>query len=151
MLALVKACFGRDAWSWIDVLQALTAAGTVRLKAEAEGELIGFVIGDRRRGGVGWIASLGVHPAHRRRGLATRLLKACERGLRSERVRLTLRPSNQAALALYRAAGYQQVEVWPRYYRDGEDGLVMEKVMAQGPRTGSGGGRRTQPGRRQGS
>jgi ribosomal-protein-alanine N-acetyltransferase len=49
--------------------------------------------------------------------------------LGSDRIRLSLRRSNEHALALYRQVGYAQVGVWPEYYRDGEDALVMERVL----------------------
>ena len=45
------------------------------------------------------------------------------------RIRLTLRPSNQAAKSLYEGADYEQVDTWQAYYHDGEDGMVMEKKM----------------------
>jgi ribosomal protein S18 acetylase RimI-like enzyme len=128
--ALEKACFGRDAWPWIDLLAALTLVETVRLKAVVSDRMVGFIIGDRRRHqGLGWIATLGVHPDCRRQGIGRRLLTACERQLGMRRVRLTLRQSNVAAYALYRGVGYSEVDVWQRYYRDGEDGIVMEKVI----------------------
>jgi len=76
---------------------------------------------------VGWIASLGVHPVYRRRGIATRLLRMCEERLAMPRLRLSLRVSNQAAHALYSREGYRPVGRWSRYYRDGEDAIVMEK------------------------
>ena len=47
-------------------------------------------------------------------------------------MRLTLRRSNLGARRLYDLAGYQQIDVWNRYYRNGEDGVVMEKVMLPG-------------------
>jgi ribosomal protein S18 acetylase RimI-like enzyme len=126
---LVKACFGRDAWTWLDVFEALTFPGTVRLKASAGENIVGYVIGDRRSTQLGWIASIGVHPKARRQGLGRRLLMAAERALDTPRVRLTLRTSNQPAYRLYVALGYERVDVWKRYYRDGEDGLVMERVV----------------------
>jgi ribosomal protein S18 acetylase RimI-like enzyme len=126
---LVKACFGRDAWTWLDVFEALTFPGTVRLKAIAGENIVGYVIGDRRSTQLGWIASIGVHPKARRQGLGRRLLMAAERALDTPRVRLTLRTSNQPAYRLYVALGYERVDVWKRYYRDGEDGLVMERVV----------------------
>ncbi len=45
------------------------------------------------------------------------------------RIRLSLRGSNDAALRLYQKAGYVRVDTWKRYYRDGEDAIVMEKVL----------------------
>jgi ribosomal protein S18 acetylase RimI-like enzyme len=130
VMDLEQACFQQDAWPWLDLLAALTFPETVRLLAIWDGQPAGFVVGDRRsREGLGWIASIGVHPDFRRRGIGGRLLQECERALKVRRVRLTLRVSNQAARRLYQVNGYYEVEVWKAYYRDGEDALLMEKVM----------------------
>lgn len=126
---LSKRCFARDAWPWLDMLAALITPGAVRLKALLDERTVGYVIGDRRAPELGWIASIAVHPTARRRGIGTALLQAAEQALSTPRVRLALRPSNRAALNLYRRQGYETVERWPDYYRDGEQALVMEKVM----------------------
>ncbi|HEY43248.1 MAG TPA: GNAT family N-acetyltransferase [Anaerolineae bacterium] len=124
-----KICFGRDAWPWIDTLAALTFPQTVRLKAVAGEQVVGFIIGDRRRlKRTGWVASIGVHPNYRRRGIGRNLLAMCEDLLAMPRIRLSLRPSNEAALRLYQQAGYVPIDTWKRYYRDGEDAIIMEKV-----------------------
>jgi ribosomal protein S18 acetylase RimI-like enzyme len=126
---LEKLCFGRDAWPWIDTLAALTFPQTVRLKAVADERVVGFIIGDRRRlKRTGWIASIGVHPDYRRRGIGRNLLEVCEDLLAMPRIRLSLRPSNEAALHLYQQTGYVRIDTWTRYYRNGEDAIVMEKV-----------------------
>ena len=44
-------------------------------------------------------------------------------------VRLNVRMSNEKAIRMYRMAGYQSAGLWSRYYEDGEDALVMEKVL----------------------
>lgn len=127
---LEKSCFGEDAWPWIDILAALLFPETVRLVIEADGGIAGFVIGDRRRRqNVGWVASIAVHPDYRRRGFGTQLLLACERELDMPRIRLSLRRSNQAALQLYKEQGYLVVDRWKKYYRNGEDAIVMEKTI----------------------
>ena len=127
---LEKLCFPDDSWPWIDILAALTFPETVRLKAVLGEAVAGFIVGDRRRReAMGWIASIGVHPRHQRRGIGALLLDRCEIELGVPRVRLTLRPSNLGARRLYEQAGYQQIDLWARYYRNGEDGVVMEKVM----------------------
>lgn len=132
-MRLERLCFDRDSWPWIDILAALTFPETVRLVAEADKRIIGFVVGDRRRRrAMGWIATLGVHPDFRRMGVGGRLLAECERALHTPHVRLTLRVGNDAALQLYRRMGYQEIERWPRYYRDGEDAIVMEKALFEG-------------------
>jgi ribosomal-protein-alanine N-acetyltransferase len=138
VLALEKACFEKDPWPWPDVLAALTFPETVRLKAVVDGRTVGFVVGDRRRReGVGWIASIGVHPDFRRLGIGRQLLDACEAALGLPRVKLTLRASNQGARRLYDLAGYAPVDFWRKYYYDGEDGVVMEKkVVGSAPPEG---------------
>ena len=130
VMVLEKLCFGRDAWSALDVAAALTFPDTVRLKAELDEEMVGFVVGDiRRHQQVGWIATIAVHPKYRRRGLGRRLLRACEQALAMPRIKLTLRVSNSVALSLYKQEGYQQVQFWRDYYAGGEDALVMEKLL----------------------
>jgi len=130
-MALEKACFPDDAWPWLDILAALTFPETVRLKAVLGGRVVGFVIGDRRsRTGVGWIASIGVHPDLRRLGIGRKLLLACEQALAMPRVRLPLRPSHPGALRLYQACGYVEVDRLERYYHNGEGAIVMEKTLA---------------------
>ena len=144
VLALERVCFEGDSWPWIDIMAALTFPDAVRLKACIRGTVtepsegaggdgpkaIGFIFGDRRRSqGLGWIASIGVHPAYQRRGVGTRLLTACEKALGTPQVRLTLRPSNLAARRVYDAAGYVEIGRLERYYRDGEDGIMMEKLL----------------------
>jgi ribosomal-protein-alanine N-acetyltransferase len=131
-LNLERVCFQRDAWPWIDVVAALTFPQTVRIKAELEDRIVGFIIGDRRRRErTGWVASIGVHPEHRGQGIAKLLLAACEEELATSKVRLVLRPSNSEAKFLYLNSGYKEVDLWQRYYANGEDGLVMEKTSFQ--------------------
>jgi ribosomal protein S18 acetylase RimI-like enzyme len=127
---LERSCFGKDAWPWVDLLAALTFPETVRYKAVLDDQLVGFIVGDRRNSRrTGWIATVGVHPQFRRRGIAKQLMAKVEQAMALPRVRLTLRESNRAAQALYEQLGYALVDRWKKYYRDGEDGLVMEKFL----------------------
>jgi ribosomal-protein-alanine N-acetyltransferase len=92
---------------------------------------VGFAIGEpHRREGVAWIATLGVHPDFQRRGVGQRLLAELEARLAVPVLKLTVRQSNQAAIALYRKFGYAPVHLWEYYYSGGEAGLVMEKRRA---------------------
>jgi ribosomal-protein-alanine N-acetyltransferase len=102
----------------------------IRLKAVEDGEMVGFVAGDPRPAqGVGWIATIGVDPRYQRRGFGRALLRACEERMTFPRSRLTVRISNDKAISLYEKEGYRTVDIWKRYYNDGEDGLVMEKQL----------------------
>ncbi len=112
------------------MLGVLTFPGVVRLKAEIDGVMVGFIAADlKRHADLAWISTLGVLPEYRRNGVGSHLLAACEGQLPVSRVRLSVRASNQPALQLYTQFGYQQYGVWKRYYSDGEDALVLEKDL----------------------
>jgi ribosomal-protein-alanine N-acetyltransferase len=80
------------------------------------------------------VLNVAVAAEHRRRGVARALmgeaaLRGRARGARL--VTLEVRRSNGPALALYRALGYREVAVRPRYYaEEGEDAIVMELALA---------------------
>ncbi len=126
--ALEEACFGRDAWSLVDLVFAMVGPG-VRLKAVTDGSrLVGFVMGEPKPAqNFAWIATLGVHPDYQRQGIATRLLTEVEARLTVPLIKLTVRQSNDSAIALYQKFGYAPVGRWERYYAGGEAGIVMEK------------------------
>jgi ribosomal protein S18 acetylase RimI-like enzyme len=125
---LERVCFGPDAWPLVDLIGALSFPDVVRLKAVEQDEMIGFAAGDARpRQGFSWIATIAVLPESRRRGVGRRLLRACEAHLRTSRLRLSVRASNVAAIRLYQAEHYDQVDVLHNYYRDGETAIVMQK------------------------
>ena len=128
--ALEKVCFTQDAWPLLELMGVLTFPGVVRLKAVVADEMVGFIAGDPRRSEkTGWILTLGVLPVWRRKGIGFDLLRLCEQQLDMPVVKLTVRRNNQAALRLYEKMGYHQVDIWSRYYRNGEDGLVLEKRL----------------------
>ncbi len=122
--------FGKDAWSLMDLIAILTFSDVVRLKAVEDNCMVGFVGGDPRPSqGWGWIATIAVDPRFRRRGAGRQLLRACEKKLGVARSRLTVRASNYAAISLYEKEGYAMIDVWKKYYDDGEDAMVMEKEL----------------------
>ncbi|MEW6284937.1 MAG: ribosomal protein S18-alanine N-acetyltransferase [Chloroflexota bacterium] len=96
--------------------------------AEVDGEIVGML--------VAWllvdeahIATLAVHPAHRRRGIARKLLSHALRSMAEEGAVtsfLEVRESNIAAQELYRQFGYEAVGRRKRYYKDtDEDAILM--------------------------
>ena len=123
-----KVCFPKDAWPLMDLIGVLTFPGVVRLKAVNGREMVGFIAGDiRRLEGVAWIASVGVLPEYRGKGIGSALILACEDKISVSRIRLCVRVSNESAIRLYERIGYTRVGEWTRYYQDGESALVMEK------------------------
>ncbi len=128
--SLEKVCFPKDAWPIWDVAAVLTLPNVVRLKAVAQGEMIGFIGGDVRASErLAWIVTVGVLPEWRRQGVGRALLEACQAQLTMPRVRLNVRTTNTAAIRLYEQMGYQRAGLWPAYYSDGEDALIMEKHL----------------------
>lgn len=127
---LEKACFDKDAWSLFDLVAVLTWPEVIRLKAMENGAMIGFAAVDPRPSqAVAWIATIGVDPGYQRRGIGRALLRACEGRINLPLARLSVRISNNGAISLYEKEGYRTCDVWKDYYSDGEDALVMEKVL----------------------
>lgn len=125
---LERACFEKDSWPLFDLIAVLTFPDVVRLKAVAEGQMVGFVAGDPRPSqGFSWIATIGVLPDWRGQGIGRALLRACEVQLPTPRMRLSVRASNHTAISLYENEGYRTIDVWKSYYNDGENAIVMEK------------------------
>lgn len=104
----------------------------VYLVALADHAIVGYA-GLMLVEGDGHITNVGVDPAHRRRGVASRLLLALiRRGIAegAENLTLEVRASNTAAHELYRRFGFAPAGVRKDYYvrstgPDREDALVM--------------------------
>jgi ribosomal-protein-alanine N-acetyltransferase len=125
---LEEICFLEDSWPLWDLIAVLTLPKIARLKAVIDGKMVGFIAGDPQpREKLGWVSTLGVLPQYRRIGIAEALLESCETELGFPRIRLSVRRTNEAALGLYKKAGYQMVDIWRNYYNNGEDALVLEK------------------------
>jgi ribosomal-protein-alanine acetyltransferase len=80
----------------------------------------------------GELLNLAVARSLRRKGLGAALLRwgldaVAEREV--ERVFLEVRVGNAAAIALYLGSGWEQVGIRRRYYRDGEDALVLMTAL----------------------
>jgi ribosomal protein S18 acetylase RimI-like enzyme len=128
---LQRVCFGKDAWPFLDLIAVLTFPEVIRLQAVEQGQMIGFVAGDPHPSeGFSWIATISVAPEYRRQGIGRSLLRACEEKLKTPRIRLSVRASNNAAIGLYEEEGYSRIDIWQSYYKDGEAAVVMEKARA---------------------
>ncbi len=98
--------------------------------AESEGAALGYVLLLFRKGAkAARLYSLAASPEARGKGIGGKLVQAAvesaiEKGC--DRLRLEVRRSNGAAIRLYRRAGFNELDMMPAYYDDGEDGLRME-------------------------
>jgi ribosomal-protein-alanine N-acetyltransferase len=126
---LERVCFPKDAWPLLDLIAVLSFPNVIRLKAVVDDKMVGFIAGDLRSSKkMAWIATIGVLPEFRRQGIAAALLNECETRLDVARIRLSVRLGNAGAIRLYETFGYQRVDIWPKYYQDGTDALVFQKL-----------------------
>lgn len=77
------------------------------------------------------LVSIAVKADSRRSGVAEALLDRLFETLRPGPLRLELRRSNSAALALYQKKGFFQTGIAHSYYADGEDAVQMEKQITR--------------------
>lgn len=79
---------------------------------------------------------IAVAPDYRSKGVATWLLQQCFKLAQQKRnfdsVYIEVRPSNNAAIALYRKLGFYVIGTRPNYYPESnEDALVMRKQLKE--------------------
>ncbi len=131
ILRIEDASFLADAWPEDLFLEYLNARAELFLVAKLDGRIAGYSIACLRPWGAE-IDSIAVHPRHRRRGVAQRLMTRMLSALRRQRVPacfLTVRRSNLDAIAFYRRFGFVRTRNAPGYYEDGEDGWRMRKRL----------------------
>ena len=119
-------------WTSAMFLQELESAHVWARVAlgETEGRVVAFMV-CRLYGDLWHLMDVAVEPHLRGRGLGGLLLDDFLAVALPGSADLTLevRPSNAAALALYRRRGFQVMGIRPRYYSDiGEDALVMTRL-----------------------
>ncbi|HEY7589152.1 MAG TPA: GNAT family N-acetyltransferase [Thermoplasmata archaeon] len=106
---------GRD--SRREFVKQLRSNRTLYLGAFDGSRLVGTVFGthDTRKG---WINRLAVLPAYRRHGIAAKLVRACERGLRTGGLEIfaaLVEANNDASQRLFTRLGYETTDI--RYFR----------------------------------
>jgi [ribosomal protein S18]-alanine N-acetyltransferase len=109
----------------------------VRIAQASDGEIVGFVIVHvelGEDGPVGYVVTLDVAEASRRRGLAGRLMRDAERKVMeidgAAAMVLHVFTGNAGAIAFYERLGYERLGVRPGFYgRAGLDAFVYRKVL----------------------
>ena len=134
VVSLERELFGVDAWPDQSVLEELTGPRRHAVVACArDGSVVGYAV-TSLSGEVVDLQRIAVAPAHRRRGVARRLLDEVRRSARTEgadQMLLEVGASNAAALAFYACEGFTQIDRRPRYYRDGTDALVLQGSLVE--------------------
>ncbi len=130
--ALEKVCFS-DPWPQEGFLAAFSSPFFQGVLIEEDGEIIAYacesVLFEDAE-----IENVAVAPDFRKRGLGRTLMESLESvalRLGAEQSFLEVRVSNEAARTLYQKFGYEPLRVRKKYYSDGEDALVMKKVLKQ--------------------
>lgn len=99
------------------------------LVAEAEGKIVGYVIGVLRWGATGHILAIATDPPYQRQSIASALMEHIINRLRAKGaklVRLEVRKSNAGAQQFYLKLGFRQQGEVPYYYEDGEAAVTMD-------------------------
>jgi ribosomal-protein-alanine N-acetyltransferase len=118
-------------WS-ADSLLAAASGGMRAWVAELNGEMSGVLVG-RMAADEFEILNLAVLRAHRRRGIASRLLDTAlrwSRGTGTKRMLLEVRASNDAAIRLYARHGFSACGRRSQYYQNpAEDALLFARAL----------------------
>ena len=126
---LEKICFS-DPWSEKSVASELNNPLSCWLVAEEDGLVAGYV-GSQTVIDESDMMNVAVHPDHRRKGIAEKLVVELVEALKkreSHCLTLEVRASNEPAKALYEKLGFVQVGLRKNYYRNPkEDALILRK------------------------
>lgn len=132
-LAVLEAeSFGERSWGENSVRKSFAVPGVaVLLAGEVRYAPAGFVIW-RDLGGEAEILSLGVSPSEQQRGVGQALvagLADAAKAAGAARIFLEVDAGNEAAITLYRRAGFTQSGRRQGYYRDGADAVLMQLIL----------------------
>jgi ribosomal-protein-alanine N-acetyltransferase len=128
MAAIHATCFPTgEAWDATVMAAELGQPGVFGFIDEEGGLILARTAADEAE-----ILTLAVAPLARRRGIGRALVEAaaahaCAMG--ADRFCLEVSTTNQAAQALYRAAGFVPVGRRLRYYPDGADALILSRGL----------------------
>jgi ribosomal-protein-alanine N-acetyltransferase len=142
-----QACFAPGiAYSRLELAAYIRLRGSFTVVAEplfgnggptvaSSARVLGFIVAQATRGGVGHILTIDVPPASQRLGIGSKLLSAAEDRLRvalCHSMVLETAVDNSVALAFYKRHQYSVVKTIPRYYSNGVDAFVLEKELLSG-------------------
>ena len=78
------------------------------------------------------IRYLSVHPSYKRRGLGKKLINTIIKECKNEKIKrifLEVSSKNMQALSFYEYFGFETVSVRKKYYKDGSDAFLKEKML----------------------
>jgi ribosomal-protein-alanine N-acetyltransferase len=119
-----------EAWDAAAIAALLATPGTAALRLGREGMAMLRVAAEEAE-----ILTLAVRPESRRQGAGRALLDAAMQAAAAAgalRMLLEVAEDNDAARALYAAAGFAPAGRRRRYYPDGRDALLLAATLARG-------------------
>lgn len=126
---LEKICFSAP-WSERSIASELDNKLSCWLVA-VEGDQVAGYIGSQTVCGETDMMNVAVHPSHRRKGIAEKLILALVeelKGMESRCLTLEVRASNVPAISLYEKLDFSEIGRRKNYYRNPkEDALIMRK------------------------
>lgn len=120
-----------DPWPYDAFERLLPEPAFLVAERDSDSAILGYVVADVTPNfgrDIGHIKDIAVHPDEQRRGIGGLLLRAALSRLRMQNasiVKLEVRESNGRARSMYRSQGFETLRRVNRYYRDGEDAIVM--------------------------
>ena len=130
ILTVEKASF-QDPWTENMFLDSFDSNFFFGFVCEEAGEMLGYICGDAIYEDA-QLMSVATAPAHRKKGVARELIAAFEKECKKRGAQgcfLEVRVSNIPASTLYQSVGYAPIGLRKRYYQDGEDAIVMQKIL----------------------
>lgn len=126
---LERLCFPNEPWSEQSLLVLCREHGTGFVALSEEGAVLAYV-GMTYAADEGSITNVATHPDTRRQGLGRAVVSALltqAKALGLANVYLEVRVSNEAAIALYRSLGFEEIGRRRHFYRQPtEDALLMK-------------------------
>jgi ribosomal protein S18 acetylase RimI-like enzyme len=135
ILALELSAFESDRLSARSFKRLLSLGNCACLTAIRGDALAGYALTlFRSSAAIARLHSLAVDPTLRGQGIGRALLEQTEAdALRrnARALRLAVRADNQAAIALYKSGGFQELRAESAYYADGMSARIMEKLLGE--------------------
>jgi len=113
------------------IKEFLAQDGLYSIVAELDGKVIGYIL-FTIAGGEADISDIAVKSEFRQMGVGKRLMLealSLASNKNANKVFLEVRPSKEIARRLYTSLGFVEIGRRKRYYKDGEDAILMLKEM----------------------
>jgi len=132
LYALDKKCFPPEiSYSRKYIKQLLEMENKIGIVLTIKFKIIGFVLAVKY-GEVSVIVTLDIDPKYRRKGYGNKLIKALEKQLKREKIKiiiLQVNVNNKSAISFYKKNGYEITDEMENYYPNNENAYEMVKAL----------------------